>query len=292
MLGIHFNAMHTFTSHINKTATKAKKKLNVLKALAGTDWGQDKQTLVNTYKSIIRPVLEYGSPIWSPIISDSNWGKLQRVQNSALKICTGSYHGAGYQHVHRETKVLPLREHGKMLTQQYLAATFLPGHPGREHLDRPPPPRSRKPTMQTYKKDVEPCFTTPADDMAYKSAIKTIHTTAVDETLRSYPNNRVLGRNPPPLNEKEESDLNRKARSALSQLRSGFCKILNNYNNRCDNNVPDICPKCSQSPHDTNHLFNCPQDPTILTVESLWLKPKMAAEFLKLEQEQEPRQPP
>ena len=34
VLGIHFNTMHTFTSHINKTATKAKKKLNVLKALA------------------------------------------------------------------------------------------------------------------------------------------------------------------------------------------------------------------------------------------------------------------
>ena len=106
--------------------------------------------MVNTYKSIVRPVLEYGSPIWSPIITESNWNRLQRVQNSALKVCTGSNHGASYQLVHRETKVLPLKDHGRMLTQQYLVATFLPGDPGRKHLDRPPPPS----LTQTYNANV------------------------------------------------------------------------------------------------------------------------------------------
>ena len=51
--------------------------------------GQDQETLVSTYKSIGRSVLEYGAPIWSPIISNNSWNKLQVVQNQALRIATG-----------------------------------------------------------------------------------------------------------------------------------------------------------------------------------------------------------
>ena len=146
LLGVHFETMHFFSSHATLTAAKAKKKVNVLKALAGTDWGQDKQTLIIMYKSIVRSVLEYGSPIWSPAISETSWTKLQRVQNSALKVATGTYHNTQEEHIHRETKVLPLRDHGRMITEQYLATCHLPGHPGRKHLDRPPPRRPLKHT--------------------------------------------------------------------------------------------------------------------------------------------------
>ena len=45
----------------------------------------------------------------------------------------------------------------------------------------------------------------------------------------------------------------------------------------------DKCPKCSISPHDTPHLFNCPKDPTDLVPTSLWLHPKEAARFLQLD---------
>ena len=78
-----------------------------------------------------------------PLISDSNWSKLQRVQNSALKVANGTYHNTSWEHVHRESQVLPLREHEQMVTEQYLAACYLPGHPGSKHLDRPPPPPGR-----------------------------------------------------------------------------------------------------------------------------------------------------
>ena len=85
LLGVYFSTMHTFSTHCKKTASKAKKKLNVLKALAGTDWGQDKETLLITYKATCKSVLEYGSPVWSPNISDTSWSRLQTVQNSALR---------------------------------------------------------------------------------------------------------------------------------------------------------------------------------------------------------------
>ena len=51
ILGVYFNTMHTYTSHVKNTVAKARKKVNVLKALAGTDWGQDQETIKNTYKA-------------------------------------------------------------------------------------------------------------------------------------------------------------------------------------------------------------------------------------------------
>ena len=138
ILGVTFSTMHTFSSHIKNAANKAKQRLNVLKSLAGTDWGQDKETIIMTYKSICRSVLEYGSPIWSPNISATSWTRLQSVQNSALRIACGCFTMAAVDHLHRECKVLPLREHGQMLAEQYLIACHLDGHPGQGELNRPP----------------------------------------------------------------------------------------------------------------------------------------------------------
>ena len=108
-----------------------------------------------------------------------------------------------------------------------------------------------------------------------------------DDTIRAYPHNKVLGRTPPPL-VKEEIDLSRKTRATLSQLRSGYSKVLNSYNNVLDETVPDECPLCLQTPHNTAHLFSFPANPTNLTVESLWNEPKKTATFLNLDMEHEP----
>ena len=217
----------------------------------------------------------------------------KQINNSALRIATGCYSMARINHLQSETKVLPLIDHSRMITQQYLAACHLPGHPGREQLDKPPDPRRLKPgkTMQIHREDVKEFFETQTDNLSYKDAIKTIHTRTVESVINSYLPNRVLGTAPPPIN-KEEKTINRKARSGLAQLRSGFSKILNYYNNRIDENIPNICPLCAGADHSTNHLFNCPSNPTTLTTESLWTDPIKAAQFLQLEMEQEPEIPP
>jgi hypothetical protein len=113
-----------------------------------------------------------------------------------------------------------------------------------------------------------------------------IHTRSVEATINSYEPSKVLGRTPPPIN-KEELKLSRKARATLSQLRSGYSKMLNEYNHRIDNSIPNECPECSETPHNVEHLFNCPSRPTNLTMESLWHEPQRTAIFLKLELEQQ-----
>ena len=85
-----------------------------MKALNGTTWGKQKPTLIATYKATVRPIIEYGSTIWSPIIKETNLNKLQVTQNTALRIATGCTSDTHIQHLHAETKVLPLANHQKL----------------------------------------------------------------------------------------------------------------------------------------------------------------------------------
>jgi hypothetical protein len=285
LLGITFNTMHTFSFHIKNTIAKCNSKINVLKALAGTSWGQDKETMLITYKSICRSILEYATPIWSPQVSDTNWGKLQVIQNKALRIATGCYLKASPDHLHQECKILPVRQHCEMITKQYLAACHLPGHPGRKHLVRPPAPRPKKHTLITrHKTELSTMIPNPQEfnEIENKNVLKQIHTKDVAATISSYKMNRVLGTPPPEMN-CEELKLGRKARTRLSQLRSGFSNLLNLYKNICDPEIENSCPKCNISPHDTQHLFQCAANPTNLTPLDLWTNPIQVTEFLRIE---------
>ena len=136
--------MHTFNQHTKLTASKESKKINILKSLAGSTWGQSKETLILTYKSICRRVLEYAAPVWAPAISNSRWSDLQTVQNSALRIAICSLLMTNIDYLHLETKVVPLEIHSKMISKQYFASNHLPDHPGNKHLFRPQPPRQMK----------------------------------------------------------------------------------------------------------------------------------------------------
>jgi hypothetical protein len=86
-----FDTMLTFTPHHRTMAAKALKRNNILKALSGTSFGQDKETLLQTYKAISRPIIENASPAWSPFTSPTNITHLQTVQSCALRTITGCH---------------------------------------------------------------------------------------------------------------------------------------------------------------------------------------------------------
>ena len=286
LLGVTFDTMYTFSKHAKNTVTKAKKKANMLKSLAGSTWGQEKEVLTTTFKSICRSTLEYAVPIWGPAISNTNWEALQRVQTSALRIATGCLQMAGQEHVHRETKVLPLREHATLLTKQFMATSHLPGHPGSKHLNRPPEHRKMKTSMLEHETEISNMFTSEVTTDSLKPVLRKLHTDTVTYCLNNYPPNRVLDTAPPEINA-EERYLPRSVRCELSRLRSGFSRNLNDYMSRIDPSIDNSCPECEGAPHDSRHLFNCPSRPTDLEVTDLWTRPIEAANFLRLEDERE-----
>ena len=59
--------------------------MNLLKAIRGKEWGASPKTLLYTYKSYVRPILEYSSILFA--YSDQNLlKKIQAVETEAIKI--------------------------------------------------------------------------------------------------------------------------------------------------------------------------------------------------------------
>ena len=99
----------------------------IKKALTATGWGKQKETLMATYKAVMRPALEYASSIWSPPASSTSINK-QVMQNAALRTATGCKQDTNI-HLHDETLTLPIHEHLQLHTSQYKQKTQHPSHP-------------------------------------------------------------------------------------------------------------------------------------------------------------------
>ena len=52
LLGVYLDTFFSFNTHCVQVANRVSKRNNVLKALAGTNWGQQKETLLLTYKAL------------------------------------------------------------------------------------------------------------------------------------------------------------------------------------------------------------------------------------------------
>ena len=68
---------------------KCHTRLNVIKMLKGTSWGAGKRPLITVYRSLIMSAIEYGMEAYF-IASPSLLKPLQKIQNDALRLCTGA----------------------------------------------------------------------------------------------------------------------------------------------------------------------------------------------------------
>ena len=103
-LGVTFDKRMTWKQHIQNAEAKARRKLNIMRKLAGTHWGANEKILKTIYQGSVRPYLEYGSCSWMTA-AKSHQQNLNRVQNQALRIITGAMrstpiqkNGGYYQH--------------------------------------------------------------------------------------------------------------------------------------------------------------------------------------------------
>ena len=88
IFGVHMDTSLSFNKHNSHVAERVTGRINILKALAGTSWGQQKETLLMTYKAVGRSIINYAAPVWSTNLRDTNYRNIQYTQNEALRIST------------------------------------------------------------------------------------------------------------------------------------------------------------------------------------------------------------
>ena len=89
VLGLTLDQKLTYSTHIHNISVHAHRLLQIIKTLTATGWVKQKETLMATYKAVMRPDLEYASYIWSPLASSTSIYKLQVMQNTALRTASG-----------------------------------------------------------------------------------------------------------------------------------------------------------------------------------------------------------
>ena len=81
ILGVYLDTFFSFNNHCVQVANRVSKRNNVLKALAGTNWDQQKETLLMTYKALGRSIANHTESVWSTNASESNIGKIQQLNS-------------------------------------------------------------------------------------------------------------------------------------------------------------------------------------------------------------------
>lgn len=124
-LGMWMDSRLTWRQHIVKMSDKCKKGLNVLKCLAGSDWGADRSSMLSIYDALIRSVFDYGCVAYRSA-AVSNLKTLDVIQAQALRICCGAVRSSPVASLQVETGEMPLHLRRMALSMVYWAN--LKGH--------------------------------------------------------------------------------------------------------------------------------------------------------------------
>lgn len=111
-LGVTYDKKMTWKHHISQAESKARRKLNIMRKLAGTQWGANETILKSVYQGTVRPHLEYGSSSWMTA-AKTHHNSLDKVQNQALRIITGSMKSTPIDKMEEVTGISPLSERRK-----------------------------------------------------------------------------------------------------------------------------------------------------------------------------------
>ena len=119
-IGVFLYTSLSFNKHCDNVAERVSSRNNMLKALAGTSWGQQKETLLMTYKAVGIPITNNDAHAWSTNLSDSDHRSIQYTQNDTLGMATGCYEMSSTDHLHTEVEKLNVNKHSELLSAQCL----------------------------------------------------------------------------------------------------------------------------------------------------------------------------
>ena len=118
LLGITMDTQVTFAWHTDRLTAKANGKINTLKALTNTSFGQHKESLKTTFKQFICTAINYSSPGWAATPSDHNIQKLEKNYKAIkfIKHLSPHIHSIHWDHTLCRAWMLPKQSPGLLGT--------------------------------------------------------------------------------------------------------------------------------------------------------------------------------
>ena len=80
ILGVYLDTSLSFNKHSGYVAERVSSRNNILKALAGTSWGQQKVTLLMTYKEVGRSIINYAAPVQTYATQTTETSNIHRTR--------------------------------------------------------------------------------------------------------------------------------------------------------------------------------------------------------------------
>ena len=118
-LGIVFDSPKlSWRNHIEYLSSSSISRINIMRAITRFQWGADRNTLLTFYKSVIRGKLDYGAMYYG-VASHSNLKKLDKIQNSCIRIAIGAKKSSPVMSLEVESNIMPLNRYRNYLTLKY-----------------------------------------------------------------------------------------------------------------------------------------------------------------------------
>ena len=107
-LGVRLDPKLSLKAHFDDIAEKVSRRLNLLKRLASSNWGTNKNTLRQLYSGYVRAVFDFSAPLQTTA-SKSNQSKLDRLQNQGLRFVCGALKTTPTSACEIDANIEPLR---------------------------------------------------------------------------------------------------------------------------------------------------------------------------------------
>jgi hypothetical protein len=118
-LGVIFDQRLHWRDYIKHIETRAQSRINLLKYLNRITPESNETTMLNRYKSLIRPILTYGSSVLLHG-EEKIWNRLQIVQNKSLRAAINVPHFTSATYLHNLTNIPYIRSYVEELTGRAL----------------------------------------------------------------------------------------------------------------------------------------------------------------------------
>ena len=109
ILGVTFDRTLSISKHVSSLRTGFFPRLTVLRCVSAFSWSPSKESLSLLYKSFLRLLLIYASPGWFPLLSATNFTKLERLHRAASRAITDCLSSSPIPLLLTEASLPPLR---------------------------------------------------------------------------------------------------------------------------------------------------------------------------------------